>query len=699
MILKGAKMKISSWHKQSFANKIIAQTLIISTVSILFLSGASLFLSYKSVDSNERSLRAKDLIIARNSLETTLNLILVQLIDLTQDPEIINDISRGVDSEIYIDPIFRTARFQALLPYDLSLWNREGKKVFSNQHTLPAPINNLVRLDPADAAKVGQPQSDQSREMRISIEQNGSVDSLLISANLFQQALNQSIGSVRLEIPLLDLLVHSIASQGDPREWVLGNAQGAADAEQISLRLNSPLDQLNLTLKLKDPGQSALNILKILIPSFAIIAFLGLCMSWVLSSWMGRSLAAPIISLASSARSVVQFGRVDPALMTSLRQQTAFEAQDEMGQLLRDELAMLTTLALLQNDLEEQVLQRSATLNTIFELSPDGYLEVLSSEKIGFVNPAYISMLGFTELNFSELTWQEMRGLLNERLVAGEQQFDDRYFMQRVLRFNTPSVKVFLVSMRITSFGNRIFYWRDLTNEFEMEALKTAFFAKITHELRTPLTSILGFSHLLRNAPETTPAQKEYADIIVRQSNNVMSLVNNFLEIAKIESNQARQIDHSRHSLAALTRLILKDFKFPDDDRQVHAFLEDHLPEIAVNRQLFRQVLVNLLSNAYKYSPRGSPIEVRTCDAVQSGKRWIGIEIKDHGIGMTSAQLSQLGTPFYRANPDGQEIGTGLGISVVRSIMAQHGGRIDFSSAPGEGTTAVAWFPSVSPNA
>jgi len=103
------------------------------------------------------------------------------------------------------------------------------------------------------------------------------------------------------------------------------------------------------------------------------------------------------------------------------------------------------------------------------------------------------------------------------------------------------------------------------------------------------------------------------------------------------------------------------------------------------------------LSNAYKYSPRGSPIEVRTCDLLQSGKRWIGIEIKDHGIGMTSVQLSQLGTPFYRANPDGEETGTGLGISVVRSIMAQHGGRVDFSSALGEGMTAVAWFPSDAP--
>lgn len=689
-------MKISSWHKQSFANKIIAQTLLISIISILFLSSASLFLSYKSVDSNEQALRVKDLIIARNSLETTLNLILVQLMDLTQDPEIINGISQGIDSEIYIKPIFRTARFQALLPYDLVLWNREGKKVFSNQQILPAPIDNLVRLNAVDAASGDQPQSDQSNEMRISIEQNDGSDSLVISANFVQQALNQSIGSVRLEIPMLDLLAHSIASQGDPREWVLSNSKYAPDAEQIPLRLNSPLDQLHLILKLKDPGQSAINILKILVPSFAILAFLGLCLSWFLSSLMGASLAAPIISLASSARSVVQFGRVDPGLMTSLRQQTAFKAQDEMGQLLRDELAMLTTLALLQNNLEKQVLQRSATLNTIFELSPDGYLEVLSSEKIGFVNPSFISMMGFAELKFSDLTWQKMRDLLNERLVAGEQQFDDNFFVQRVLRFNTPSVKIFLVSMRITSFGNRIFYWRDLTNEFEMEALKTAFFAKITHELRTPLTSILGFSHLLRNAPETTLAQKEYADIIIRQSNNVMSLINNFLEIAKIESNQLKQMDYSRHSLAALTRLILNDFRSPDDDRQVHAFLEDHLPEIAVNRQLFRQALVNLLSNAYKYSPRGSPVEVRTCDVLQSGKRWIGIEIKDHGIGMTSVQLSQLGTPFYRANPEGQEIGTGLGISVVRSIMAQHGGWVDFSSAPGKGTTAVAWFPSAS---
>ena len=131
----------------------------------------------------------------------------------------------------------------------------------------------------------------------------------------------------------------------------------------------------------------------------------------------------------------------------------------------------------------------------------------------------------------------------------------------------------------------------------------------------------------------------------------------------------------------------------PEDKRDIQLFLDENLPDIHVDRQHFRQVLVNLLSNAYKYSASGSPIEVRSCETLRSGARSIGLQIRDCGIGMDAVELSQLGTPFYRANPSGSIPGTGLGISVVREIMAQHGGTIEFISNPQVGTTVTIWFP------
>jgi signal transduction histidine kinase len=430
-----------------------------------------------------------------------------------------------------------------------------------------------------------------------------------------------------------------------------------------------------------------------LAPSFLALIFLGLFLSFLLARWISSTIAEPILILAKGARTVIQFGRVDLKVAQSLHELPAYKSLDEVGQLLRDESSMLKTLHSLQNNLEEQVRQRSAMLNTIFELSPDGYLEITQDGNIGFFNPTFLSMLGFGNLDLSNFAWPSLRDLLNESLAEGEYQFDDNFFVQRILRFNTPSLRTLMVSMRVTNTGAMFLYWRDLTSEVEMEEMKKAFFAKIAHELRTPLTSILGFSQLLYLSSDIDDKHKESLEIILRQGNNLLNLINNLLDIARLESKKTKHPRESSYSLSALTRLVLDDFKMPEDTRDISLFLDDHLPDIYFDRQHFRQVLVNLLSNAYKYSPIGSPIEVRTCEALKSGTLWVGLQIKDFGVGMDAIELSQLGTPFYRVNPDGAVPGTGLGISVVREIMALHGGTIEFISNHHVGTIATIWFP------
>ena len=103
-------------------------------------------------------------------------------------------------------------------------------------------------------------------------------------------------------------------------------------------------------------------------------------------------------------------------------------------------------------------------------------------------------------------------------------------------------------------------------------------------------------------------------------------------------------------------------------------------------------MLTNLLSNAFKYSPIGSPIEVKERRDFYGGKNWLGIEIRDYGIGMSTSELEQLGARFFRANPDGEVLGTGLGVSVAQEIMDQHQGRLEFLSQEGFGTAAIIWF-------
>lgn len=115
-----------------------------------------------------------------------------------------------------------------------------------------------------------------------------------------------------------------------------------------------------------------------------------------------------------------------------------------------------------------------------------------------------------------------------------------------------------------------------------------------------------------------------------------------------------------------------------------------------VNAEKLEQAITNLLVNAYKYSPDGGAIELRTHLRNDDGKGYVGIEIKDHGIGMKPEQVARAFDRFYRADDSGNTPGTGLGLSLVKEIIRIHGGKVELQSTYGTGTTIVIWLPATS---
>jgi signal transduction histidine kinase len=257
---------------------------------------------------------------------------------------------------------------------------------------------------------------------------------------------------------------------------------------------------------------------------------------------------------------------------------------------------------------------------------------------------------------------------------------------------HTPSLKTFLVFRRVADSGEAILYWRDFTREAEMDAMKTAFLAKAAHELRTPLTSILGFTELLQKDQQASDKQKEIFAIMARQGASLLRLVRDLLDLARIEAQQSHERRQIPQSLSALTRLIVEEFRVPGDERKINLALADHLPEVRLDAGQYRQMLSNLLSNALKYSPAGTPILVSTERREREGRPYLVLTVRDYGIGMSQEELARLGERFYRAQPQGSVAGTGLGLSVVQELMAAHGGFMEFESTPGQGTQARLWF-------
>lgn len=224
---------------------------------------------------------------------------------------------------------------------------------------------------------------------------------------------------------------------------------------------------------------------------------------------------------------------------------------------------------------------------------------------------------------------------------------------------------------------------------------KGEFLAFMSHELRTPLNAVIGFAEMLHSeayGPLGDPRYRDYAGLIGQAGNHLLEVINSILDLSRIEAGKkALTLDPLRlvDEADAVISLLLTQARQKEQSLVMDASLHD-LPVLKADRSAFRQVLLNLISNAIKFTPMEGRIVVRgTADA-----REIRISISDDGPGIAAADLARLGEAFYQAGPKNQRSqGTGLGLALSRRLMALHGGRLVIDSELGHGTTAIMVFP------
>jgi signal transduction histidine kinase len=210
---------------------------------------------------------------------------------------------------------------------------------------------------------------------------------------------------------------------------------------------------------------------------------------------------------------------------------------------------------------------------------------------------------------------------------------------------------------------------RDITHETEVDQMKSEFLSSAAHELRTPMASIYGFSELMMRRKLSPEQQSEVATTIHRQTELTIAIVNELLDLARIEARRGKDFEFETIDLAALVPELLREFKPPQDREDPLLDGAAALMLVRVDRNKMRQAIGNVLSNAYKYSPQGGTVHVRIVRNDSGEPPMIGIEVRDHGMGMTPAQLVRVSERFYRADASGNIPGTGLGMSIV-SVVA-----------------------------
>ena len=226
---------------------------------------------------------------------------------------------------------------------------------------------------------------------------------------------------------------------------------------------------------------------------------------------------------------------------------------------------------------------------------------------------------------------------------------------------------------------------------------KTDFLARISHEIRTPLNAIIGFSELMvdeKFGPVANDRYRDYLRDINRSGNHVLDLVNDLLDISKIEAGQ-QEMDYEAVSLndtLAETVAMMQ----PQANRErviIRSSLASRLPEVVADRRSVRQIALNILSNAVRYTQAGGQVIVST--AYESSGD-IVMRVRDTGIGMSQAEIEQALKPFKQINSlkRARGDGTGLGLPLTKAMVEANRARFSIASTPGEGTLVEVTFPS-----
>jgi len=178
-----------------------------------------------------------------------------------------------------------------------------------------------------------------------------------------------------------------------------------------------------------------------------------------------------------------------------------------------------------------------------------------------------------------------------------------------------------------------------------------------------------------------------------RHGDQITGIVTELLDLARMEARAGRDFTMIRQPLAPAVRRFVETFRIGDDARVPLLSGDIDDAEVFVDADKFCQALGNVLSNACKYSPAGSPVVVRL--VADEGR--VGVEVRDEGNGMEAAVVERVFERFFRGDQASGVPGSGLGMTIVKEILDIHGGRVEISSRPGQGTTVILWLPLAAP--
>ena len=383
----------------------------------------------------------------------------------------------------------------------------------------------------------------------------------------------------------------------------------------------------------------------------------GLLAAILLSFLLSKTITTPIERITEGARSIAE-GNFD--------QDLGVQSSDEIGELTRSFNYMARRLKTTGGG------GRGGRdkLNTVGREMTDGVAAFTTDGRLIHMNPATENLLGVRVQD--SLTFDEM---FEDLEMVGSDETAMRTFLTSEITRRGRVLSVTLAPYgALDGKGGVIAVLHDITEQRRLDDARREFVANVSHELRTPLTNIRSYTETLLDAAGDIPldTEKQFLGVISSESERMARIVTDLLTLSRLDYGRM-ELRMTRFSLSALLH-------------------KDSLPEIAGDRERIEQVVVNILSNAVKYTPSGGHIRLAACEGE---KNTVRITVQDDGIGIPAEDVPRLFERFYRVDKARSRAagGTGLGLAIAKEIVEKHGGHIELASEYGTGTTVHITLP------
>lgn len=419
------------------------------------------------------------------------------------------------------------------------------------------------------------------------------------------------------------------------------------------------------------------NVLFILIEALLVSVLISILLGY----FFGRTITKPIRDLTKSTEHIAE-GKFDIV--------SGIKSDDEIGILSDTFNYMSSTLKRTVNEVNSE----KNKVETILQNMTDGILAFNLSGKLIHINPEAKRLIGRTF--YDDLQFDTFFKEIGADISMGNIIYinDDKKTEReaviggRVIRFTFAP---FNLENKISGI---IVVVHDITNQQKLENARREFVANVSHELRTPLTTVKSYAETLMDMDiDDKETQNRFLDTIAGEADRMTRIVKDLLTLSRLDEGQYQLKPFERVNLSQLVSEIVEKMFFAAKEKHQDITLSAKKTPVYVmtDRDKLEQVIINIISNAVKYTPENGKIEV-SCEKIYKDAY---IKVRDNGIGIPAENLPRIFERFYRVdNARSRETGgTGLGLAIAKQIMTQLGGDISINSTYGEGTEVIISVP------